>query len=103
MKNYQIQFKAKLVEIHAYDKDLNPIQYKGIRIPKLQKSHLNLNVLRGDKDFSGMANSNLICPMLERSLDKICKNRKLNLEALPEGIEVEQGFLCTVTISGLTR
>lgn len=93
-----ITFKAK---VQALECAGGGLAYEYVPVPKLQRSHCDMNAFRSHPKFGSYANSDLFAGMLDRiRRDLVAGKIGLRLDMLPDNVTVDRsGFLAKVTVS----
>jgi hypothetical protein len=90
-----VSFRAKVRRVYNADETL---AYEYVPVPKLGRSHCDMNAFRSHRRFGAYANSDLFPAMLRRAADAIGVNNVLRLDRVPEGVTVDtSGFLAVVS------
>ena len=92
-----IKFKAKLKIVYNMDDTVNR-QY--FTIPKIKRTHCNMDAMRNHPKYSGYANSN----MFEAVINKAVKESVgdiINIANVPDNVKIESPgrLLAEITIS----
>jgi hypothetical protein len=95
-----IKFKAKIRE--AWNADGESVAWRYVDVPKLTRSHCDMEAFRRHPKYGGLANSALFPNVLSRierdALGVRDYSRLLRLDRLPQGVTVdESGFLAVVS------
>lgn len=91
----RISFKAKTQEIQ----DLRDKTWRSsVRVPRIKKSHCDMEAFRRHKRYRAYANSDLFEGMINGYVKRLFPDGWVRLDELPPGVEVFAGFLVTVNI-----
>ena len=91
-----IQFKAK-AEPFQYAGETEP-RYMRVKVPMLDRKHCDMAAFRKHPKYGAYANSDLFKGMLSRiKADRL--GNYVNLSNVPEGVEIAEGYLVTVTVT----
>ena len=91
-----VRFKAKPETI--YNMDETPA-WTWVKVPKLTRTHCDMDAFRQDVRFRSYANSDLFLSLLTRTLEKAGIKSHIRLDDIPNFVTIEPvGFLYTVTI-----
>ncbi len=99
---FTIEFRGKPVENHYTDGSLAS---RRIRVPKLERRHVDMASARSSRKYGGYANSDMFPSMINRAAELAGCKRIGDalyidlLQPLPAGVAVdESGFLASVRI-----
>lgn len=92
-----ISFRAKVESLRHVD---GSPSHQRVKVPKLSRSHCDMNAFRSHPRFGGLANSDLFPNALARIARDVAPTGYLRLDALPTSVSVDlTGFLAAVTIT----
>lgn len=94
-----ISFRAKVQKVYNLD---DTVAYERVQVPKLARSHCDMEAFRRHSKYGPYANSDLFANILV----KIRRERltgpygdHVRLDKLPEGVQVDtSGFLAVVSV-----
>lgn len=92
-----ITFRTKVREVLTIDG--RAVAYSYVQVPKLSRSHCDMQAFRTSQTYGVLANSDLFDSVLAKIRDRITHCGRIRLDTLPKGVTVDQtGFLATITI-----
>ena len=92
-----IVFKAKVRTMYNMD---DTIAYKFVDVPRITRSHCDMQEWRMHPKYGSYANSDLFGNVLARVIRSISPDKHIKLGSEPESVTVAtSGFLAVVTIS----
>jgi len=92
-----ITFKAKVQTVYNMD---DTVAWQFVKVPKITRSHCDMNAFRNHPKFGSYANSDLFQNLINRQLKLACVGENIRLDKIPDGVEIDMtGFLAEVTIN----
>lgn len=92
-----VTFKGKPETVYNHD---NTVAYQRIKVPRLTRTHADMDAFRKSRAFGSYANSDLFPAMLTRAVKSAGISDYVRLDRLPDCVTVDAaGFLASVTIT----
>ena len=90
----KIEFKAKKFTVYNTD---DSVAYTAVKVPKITRSHCDMNAMRQHKRFGGFANSNMFEQMVNGHIKNMGLSGIIKLDQVPDFITIKDGFFTIVS------